>query len=153
MIRAVFDDLPAAIETLRKSDVDFSMLFLDAKDETIVARYEAQRRPHPLQEGRVLDGIRAERSTPRGFDSPPTTRFDTTGMNVRELHARTVREMFADGPDKNSTLLSASSDSNTDHPQSNCHGVDMRFIPNPTGFPSCVLHWTGDALVRDYVLQ
>ena len=47
--RAVFDDLPAAIETLRKSDVDFSMLFLDAKDETIVARYEAQRRPHPLQ--------------------------------------------------------------------------------------------------------
>ena len=25
------------------------MLFLDAKDETIVARYEAQRRPHPLQ--------------------------------------------------------------------------------------------------------
>ena len=47
--RALFDDLPAAIDTLRKSDVDFSMLFLDAKDETIVARYEAQRRPHPLQ--------------------------------------------------------------------------------------------------------
>ena len=36
--RALFDDLPAAIDTLRKSDVDFSMLFLDAKDETIVDR-------------------------------------------------------------------------------------------------------------------
>lgn len=38
--RALFSDLPAAIETLRKSDIDFSMLFLDAKDETIIARYE-----------------------------------------------------------------------------------------------------------------
>ena len=36
--RALFDDLPAAIDTLRKSDVDFSMLFLDAKDETMVSR-------------------------------------------------------------------------------------------------------------------
>ncbi len=34
--RALFSDLPAAIETLRKSDIDFSMLFLDAKDETIL---------------------------------------------------------------------------------------------------------------------
>ncbi len=104
--RAVFDDLPAAIETLRKSDVDFSMLFLDAKDETIVARYEAQRRPHPLQgEGRVLDGIRAERSLFEGLRLASDRTIDTTGMNVHEL-ARTVREMFADGPDKNSTLLS-----------------------------------------------
>ena len=56
--RALFNDLPAAIDTLRKSDVEFSMLFMDAKDKDIIARYEAQRRPHPLQgEGRVLDGI------------------------------------------------------------------------------------------------
>ena len=34
--RALFSDLPAAIETLRKSDIDFSMLFLDAKDETLL---------------------------------------------------------------------------------------------------------------------
>ena len=61
--RALFDDLPAAIDTLRKSDVDFSMLFLDAKDETIVARYEAQRRPHPLQgRGSILEGINRERA-------------------------------------------------------------------------------------------
>ena len=82
------------------------MLFLDAKDETIVARYEAQRRPHPLQgEGRVLDGIRAERSLFEGLRLASDRTIDTTGMNVHEL-ARTVREMFADGPDKNLTLLS-----------------------------------------------
>ena len=130
--RAVFDDLPAAIETLRKSDVDFSMLFLDAKDETIVARYEAQRRPHPLQgEGRVLDGIRAERS----------------------LFEGTVREMFADGPDKKLNLTVMSFGFKHGSPTDANFMADMRFIPNPHWIPELRPLTGQDAPVRDYVLS
>ena len=151
--RALFDDLPAAIDTLRKSDVDFSMLFLDAKDETIVARYEAQRRPHPLQgEGRVLDGIRAERTLFEVLRTASDHTIDTTGMNVHEL-ARTVREMFAEGADKKLNLSVMSFGFKYGAPADANYLADMRFIPN--------LHWipelrplTGlDAPVRDYVLQ
>ena len=147
--RALFSDLPAAIETLRKSDIDFSMLFLDAKDETIIARYEAQRRPHPLQgEGRVLDGIRAERTLFEGLRLASDRTIDTTGMNVHEL-ARTVREMFAEGADKklNLTVMKygAPSDAN--------YMADMRFIPNPHWVPELRPLTGQDAPVRDYVLE
>ena len=151
--RAVFDDLPAAIETLRKSDVDFSMLFLDAKDETIVARYEAQRRPHPLQgEGRVLDGIRAERSLFEGLRLASDRTIDTTGMNVHEL-ARTVREMFADGPDKKLNLTVMSFGFKHGSPTDANFMADMRFIPNPHWIPELRPLTGQDAPVRDFVLS
>ena len=151
--RAVFDDLPAAIETLRKSDVDFSMLFLDATDETIVARYEAQRRPHPLQgEGRVLDGIRAERSLFEGLRLASDRTIDTTGMNVHEL-ARTVREMFADGPDKKLNLTVMSFGFKHGSPTDANFMADMRFIPNPHWIPELRPLTGQDAPVRDYVLS
>ncbi|WP_279752912.1 RNase adapter RapZ [Rothia dentocariosa] len=151
--RAVFDDLPAAIETLRKSDVDFSMLFLDAKDETIVARYEAQRRPHPLQgEGRVLDGIRAERSLFEGLRLASDRTIDTTGMNVHEL-ARTVREMFADGPDKKLNLTVMSFGFKHGSPTDANFMADMRFIPNPHWIPELRPLTGQDTPVRDYVLS
>ncbi len=151
--RALFDDLPAAIDTLRKSDVDFSMLFLDAKDETIVARYEAQRRPHPLQgEGRVLDGIRAERTLFEVLRTASDHTIDTTGMNVHEL-ARTVREMFAEGADKKLNLSVMSFGFKYGTPADASYMADMRFIPNPHWIPE-LRPLTGlDAPVRDYVLQ
>ena len=133
--RALFSDLPAAIETLRKSDIDFSMLFLDAKDETIIARYEAQRRPHPLQgEGRVLDGIRAERTLFEGLRLASDRTIDTTGMNVHEL-ARTVREMFAEGADKKLNLTVMSFGFKYGAPSDANYMADMRFIPNPHWVP------------------
>ena len=151
--RARLDDLPAAIDTLRKSDVDFSMLFLDAKDETIVARYEAQRRPHPLQgEGRVLDGIRAERTLFEVLRTASDHTIDTTGMNVHEL-ARTVREMFAEGADKKLNLSVMSFGFKYGAPADANYMADMRFIPNPHWIPE-LRPLTGlDAPVRDYVLQ
>ena len=151
--RALFDDLPAAIDTLRKSDVDFSMLFLDAKDETIVARYEAQRRPHPLQgEGRVLDGIRAERTLFEVLRTASDHTIDTTGMNVHEL-ARTVREMFAEGADKKLNLSVMSFGFKYGAPADANYMADMRFIPTPHWIPE-LRPLTGlDTPVRDYVLQ
>lgn len=151
--RALFSDLPAAIETLRKSDIDFSMLFLDAKDETIIARYEAQRRPHPLQgEGRVLDGIRAERTLFEGLRLASDRTIDTTGMNVHEL-ARTVREMFAEGADKKLNLTVMSFGFKYGAPSDANYMADMRFIPNPHWVPELRPLTGQDAPVRDYVLE
>lgn len=151
--RPLFDDLTAAIDTLRKSDVDFSMLFVDAKDKDIIARYEAQRRPHPLQgEGRVLDGIEAERKLFADLKEAADTVIDTSGMNVHEL-ARTIREMYSsDGPKLlNLTVMSfgfkygAPTDAN--------YMADMRFIPNPHWIPELRPFTGRDAQVRDYVFS
>jgi UPF0042 nucleotide-binding protein len=46
--KALFSDMKETLAALEASDVDFSVLFLDAADEVLVSRYEHQRRPHPL---------------------------------------------------------------------------------------------------------
>lgn len=151
--RALFSDLPAAINTLRKSDVDFSMLFIDAKDADIVARYEAQRRPHPLQgSGRVLDGIERERKLFADLKNTADSVIDTTGMNVHQL-TKTIREMYSENGPKllNLTVMSfgfkygAPSDAN--------FMADMRFIPNPHWVPELRAYTGQDAAVREYVFQ
>lgn len=151
--RALFSDLPAAINTLRKSEVDFSMLFIDAKDADIVARYEAQRRPHPLQgSGRVLDGIERERKLFADLKNTADSVIDTTGMNVHQL-TKTIREMYSENGPKllNLTVMSfgfkygAPSDAN--------FMADMRFIPNPHWVPELRAYTGQDAAVREYVFQ
>lgn len=151
--RALFNDLPAAIDSLRKSNVDFSMLFLDAKDKDIIARYEAQRRPHPLQgAGRVLHGIEKERQIFADLKEAADSVIDTSGMNVHQL-TKTIREMYAESGPKllNLTLMSfgfkygAPTDANM--------MADMRFIPNPHWVPELRAQTGQDAGVRDFVFN
>src|SRR3954469_23862017 len=59
--RDLFADLPEAVQALREGR-QIRLVFLDAADTVLVRRFEAVRRPHPLQgDGTILDGIRLER--------------------------------------------------------------------------------------------
>jgi UPF0042 nucleotide-binding protein len=65
------------------------VVFLEAADDTLVRRFESVRRPHPLQEdGRVLDGIVAERELLRTVRGEADLVLDTSALNVHELRAR-----------------------------------------------------------------
>src|SRR5205085_1361984 len=60
--RAFFSDLREALNALEARGLRPSILFLEASDDVLVRRYEAVRRPHPLQRGdRLITGIKAER--------------------------------------------------------------------------------------------
>ena len=55
--RDLFSELPRAVQALRERS-KLRVLFLDAADDVLVRRFEAVRRPHPLQgDGTLLDGI------------------------------------------------------------------------------------------------
>src|SRR5262249_56625010 len=73
------------------------VVFLGASDETLVRRFDSVRRPHPLQEdGRVVDGIAAERELLRGVREEADLVLDTSALNVHELRAR-MRDFFGTG--------------------------------------------------------
>ena len=58
-------------------------------------RFESVRRPHPLQgDGRILDGIAAERELLRELRGDADLVIDTSGLNVHELRAK-VTPLFA----------------------------------------------------------
>ncbi len=60
--RAFSTDMQSSITELDAIGAHPFVVFLEAGDETLVRRFENVRRPHPLQEnGRVIDGIKAER--------------------------------------------------------------------------------------------
>ena len=55
------------------------MLFLEATDDVLVRRFEAVRRPHPLQgDGRLLDGIARERELLRDLRGDADLVIDTS---------------------------------------------------------------------------
>src|SRR5699024_5802413 len=57
-----FAELSDGVMQLRKQDLRLRLLFLTADEATLVRRFDAVRRPHPLQgEEGVLEGIRRER--------------------------------------------------------------------------------------------
>jgi RNase adapter protein RapZ len=45
--------LPQTIAALKQRGVDFRLLFLEAKDETLIKRFSETRRRHPLSEGKL----------------------------------------------------------------------------------------------------
>jgi UPF0042 nucleotide-binding protein len=60
--RAFSTDLKSAISDLGARGVAARVVFLEAAEDTLVRRFDSERRPHPLQgTGRVTDGIAAER--------------------------------------------------------------------------------------------
>ncbi len=52
-------------------------------------RFESVRRPHPLQgDGRIVDGIAAERDLLRELRGDADLVIDTSSLNVHELRAK-----------------------------------------------------------------
>src|SRR5699024_974501 len=95
-----FNDLVKVLAELRESHIAYRRVFLDASDEVLVRRYEAVRRPHPLQgSGRMLDGIAAERQILSHLRRRADVTIDTSDLNVHDL-ARRIRESLGDETDR-----------------------------------------------------
>src|SRR5215471_13667962 len=92
--RAFSVDLKSAIADLEAVGADAYVVFLEASDEVLVRRFENVRRPHPLQEnGRIVDGIAAERDQLRPIRDQAELVLDTSQMNIHELRTR-MRDRF-----------------------------------------------------------
>ncbi len=150
--REFFTDLVEVLGHLRSSGVSYRILFLDASDDVLVRRYEQVRRPHPLQgEGRILDGLAAERGLLARLKERADVVIDTSALNVHDL-AREVRASVGDGAVEELTINVLSFGFKYGIPLDADHVVDVRFLANPYWITE-LRHLTGrDAPVRDYVL-
>lgn len=146
--------LGAALGELRAEGGAARIVFLDASDETLVRRYEATRRRHPLSDSeRVSDGITRERQLLGSLKGEADVIVDTTSLNVHELRDR-LRELFAGASDQQAQVQTSIVSFGYKHglPIDVDLVFDCRFLPNP--------HWvdelrplTGqDEPVKQYVL-
>jgi UPF0042 nucleotide-binding protein len=92
--REHFDDLTRALAELTQRGIENRILFVDASDESLVRRFEATKRPHPLQSSdRVLDGIHREREKLQDLRSKADIIVDTSEMNIHQLERR-IDQLF-----------------------------------------------------------
>ncbi|WP_216662519.1 RNase adapter RapZ [Adlercreutzia sp. ZJ473] len=149
-----FGSLDAQLGRLREEGVDYRMLFLDADDEKLVARYKSSRRRHPLcTDGTTIaQGIQRERQLLMDLHDASDHVINTTEMLPQKLRT-TIRSLFGTGSERRGLAVTVYSFGFK-------HGapldadlvMDVRFLPNPYYDPE-LRPLTGlDAPVRDFVM-
>lgn len=150
--RDLFADLPEAIRALREAR-QIRVMFLDAADDVLVRRFEAVRRPHPLQgEGTILDGIHLERARLAPLREAADVIIDTSRYNIHQL-ATQVADLFADATVARHTVTLLSFGFKYGLPPDADLVADMRFLPNPFWNEDLRALTGEDDAVRDYVLE
>lgn len=149
-----YDQIAGTIASLRKrTDLNVSVIFLDASDERLVSRYKETRRSHPLSpQGTVLQGINKERQLLASLKSQADVTIDTTTLTPRNLKLR-IADYFGEGEGANFYIEVMSFGFKYGLPLDADIVMDVRFLPNPFYVPE-LKHLTGnDKAVQDYVMS
>lgn len=150
--RGFFGDFQELVQALR-SGTQVRVIFLEARDDVLVRRFEAVRRPHPLQgEGTILDGISAERTRLAVVRESCDIVIDTSDLNIHQL-ATTITERFAAENAAGLHLTVMSFGFKYGLPTDVDMVADARFLPNPFWIPDLRPHTGLDPEVSDYVLS
>jgi len=150
--RAISTELGSSIRELATRGIRPRVVFLEASDETLVRRFENVRRPHPLQEdGRVMDGIAAERQRLSELRAEADLVLDTSALNVHELRAR-MRDFFGTPAASSLRLSVVSFGYKYGLPVDADLVADCRFLPNPRWVEELAPLTGQDERVRDYIL-
>ena len=152
--RAFFDEIMSAIGGLdNTSFITTKILFLEASDDALVSRYKETRRTHPLAgEGRIYDGIIAERRLLQDIKTRSQKVIDTTNLSPRQLREE-IMQAFSNGQEGVFTIQVMSFGFKYGLPIDADVVMDVRFLPNPHYIPE-LRPLTGlDEPVYDYVMS
>ena len=151
--RAFSTDLKSAISDLGVRRASARVVYLEAADDTLVRRFDSERRPHPLQgTGRVTDGIAAERELLREVRGDADLVLDTSRLNVHELRAR-MRDFFGGGTAAGLRLSIVSFGYKYGLPVDADLVADCRFLPNPHWIAELAPLTGKDEPAREYILS
>jgi UPF0042 nucleotide-binding protein len=148
-----FQDLLVVIEELEAAGLDLKLIFLEADEETLLHRYKETRRRHPLaRSGRVVDGIREERSQLSPLRERADVVIDTTALTGAALRRRITTELIGLEREESQLALTLLTFGFKNGPPSDADlTLDVRFLPNPH-YVDALRPLTGlDHEVKDYV--
>jgi UPF0042 nucleotide-binding protein len=147
-----FDDLLQVLGELEDAGLKPFVLFLEADEETLLHRYKETRRRHPLApEGRIVDGIRAERELLAPLRERADLVMDTTDLTGAELRRRITEELLGREESGKLALTLLTFGFKNGPPRDADLTLDVRFLPNPH-YDEVLRPLTGmDEAVRAYV--
>ncbi|WP_176947055.1 RNase adapter RapZ [Lentzea fradiae] len=151
--RAFTEDLSAIIKDLDARGYKPRVLFLEATDAVLIRRFEAVRRGHPMQgDGRLQDGIEAERILLTPLKQEADLVLDTSALSVHQLRAK-IEDTFGTEAATRTRVTVLSFGYKYGLPMDADLVMDVRFLPNPFWIPELREQTGLDGEVRNYVLS
>ncbi|MDG4765507.1 RNase adapter RapZ [Solwaraspora sp. WMMD406] len=151
--RAFSTDLAGAIRALKDRGYQPRVVFVDAAADVLIRRFESVRRSHPLQgDGRLADGIAAERELLAEAREQADVIIDTSHLNENQLRRR-VEELFGGEDARRLRVTVLSFGFKYGLPPDADFVIDARFLPNPYWVPELREYTGREASVSGYVLS
>lgn len=151
-----FEQLYSNIESFKKENSGVSVLYLDAKIDSLVVRYKETRRRHPLlgrlKDGSVSDAVSLENALLIPVKKLADYKIDTTHMSNKQLRER-VLSMFMEDSSQSLMLTFMSFGFKYGIPLEADLIIDVRCLPNPYYIPE-LKNLTGlDREIQEFVLE
>ena len=151
---SLFDDLKESLDELKKDEIDYKILYLEASDRVLIRRYNETRRLHPLSEGgSVSSGLKKEREMLQEVRNQADFIIDTSNMKAAQLWSE-IKHLITSGENQKSFMINITSFGyKKGTPMAGDMVFDMRFIPNPYYVKSLRPLTGNNAKVSRYVLK
>ena len=83
-------ELTKSLDRLSQSGVLTRVIFLDADNDSLIERYEENRRPHPMGKDSLDQSVKNERELLKPIRELADLVIDTSDMNVHDLRKRII---------------------------------------------------------------
>lgn len=146
-------DIETLLNQIRlASDIEFSSIFTDADNATLIRRYGESRRLHPLSRKHLsLDqAIQQETHLLAPLSSTADLRIDTSSLSIHDLSEQ-ICERVLGRKEKELVLVFESFGFKHGSPKDADFVFDARFLPNPHWVPELRSHTGLEIPVRDYL--
>lgn len=148
----MYDDL----ENFKKNNEGVSILYIDAKVDSLIVRYKETRRRHPLTErlkdGSVAAAVKEEQRLLVPVKTLSDYSIDTTFMSIKQLRERII-SMFLENSSNSIMLTFMSFGFKYGIPLESDLIIDVRCLPNPFYIAELKEHTGLEKCIQDYVLD
>ncbi len=128
-----FDEIYKTLDNLKKKNIKYKILFLEASKSVLMKRFSLTRRKHPLvEDGDIGGGIEKEIEKMYKLRKVSDVIIDTTSLNTKDLRLEITERIL--GNKERSRLLQISLISfgyKYGLPENVDIVMDVRFLPNP----------------------
>lgn len=151
----MFEEISSVLDNLRKSSVDFKILFLDASDEVLVRRFKENRRKHPLCEREDIslsEAVKRERTRLEKIRDTADYVLDTSLISNSQLKTQ-IDDIFTENGRSGMSIVCRSFGYKYGMDVDADMVLDVRCLRNPF-YVEELKHKTGlDFSVSDYVMD
>ena len=148
----MYDDL----ENFKKNNEGLSILYIDAKVDSLIVRYKETRRRHPLTErlkdGSVAAAVKEEQRLLVPVKTLADYSIDTTFMSIKQLRERII-SMFLENSSNSIMITFMSFGFKYGIPLESDLIIDVRCLPNPFYIAELKEHTGLEKCIQDYVLD